>query len=99
MKRLSKEDYDTLFGVFDVGIIFLDHRFIIPNLPSRLLSYMQANIPVLACTDQTLTSVSWLLMEDLIGVRVMMREDSVKKQNKYQINTWIGKVERFIDAW
>lgn len=51
MKRLPKEDYDNMVGACDVGMIFLDHRFTIPNFPSRLLSYMQAKIPVLACTD------------------------------------------------
>lgn len=51
MQRLPKEDYDTMVGACDVGMIFLDHRFTIPNFPSRLLSYMQAKIPVLACTD------------------------------------------------
>ena len=51
MKRLPKEDYDTMVGACDVGLIFLDHRFTIPNYPSRLLTYMQAKIPVLACTD------------------------------------------------
>ena len=35
----------------DVGLIFLDKRFTIPNFPSRLLSYMQASMPVLAATD------------------------------------------------
>jgi glycosyltransferase involved in cell wall biosynthesis len=51
MQRLPKEDYDTLVGACDVGLIFLDHRFTIPNFPSRLLGYMQAKLPVLACTD------------------------------------------------
>ena len=51
MKRLPKEDYDKMVGACDVGMIFLDHRFTIPNFPSRLLSYMQAKIPVLVCTD------------------------------------------------
>lgn len=51
MKRLPKEDYDTMVGACDVGMIFLDHRFTIPNFPSRLLSYMQAKLPVLAVTD------------------------------------------------
>lgn len=46
MKRLQKEDYDTMVGACDVGMIFLDHRFTIPNFPSRLLSYMQAKLPV-----------------------------------------------------
>lgn len=51
LKRLPKEDYDRLVAACDVGLIFLDHRFTIPNFPSRLLAYMQAGLPVLACTD------------------------------------------------
>jgi len=51
MKRLPKEDYDTMVGACDIGLIFLDHRFSIPNFPSRLLAYMQAKLPVLAATD------------------------------------------------
>lgn len=51
MKRLPKEDYDCMVAACDVGMIFLDHRFTIPNFPSRLLSYMQAGVPVLAVTD------------------------------------------------
>lgn len=48
---LPKDDYDHLVAACDVGMIFLDHRFTIPNFPSRLLSYMQAKLPVLAVTD------------------------------------------------
>lgn len=51
MKRLPKEDYDRMVAACDVGMIFLDYRFTIPNFPSRLLSYMQAGVPVLAVTD------------------------------------------------
>ena len=51
MMRLPKDDYDRMIAACDVGMIFLDHRFTIPNFPSRLLSYMQVGLPVLACTD------------------------------------------------
>ena len=51
MSRLPKVDYESLVAACDIGMIFLDHRFTIPNFPCRLLSYMQAKIPVLACTD------------------------------------------------
>lgn len=50
-KELPKEDYEMLVNSSDVGLIFLDRNFTIPNFPSRLLSYMQASIPVLAATD------------------------------------------------
>lgn len=52
LQRLPKEDFDTLVGACDVGMIFLDCRFTIPNFPSRLLSYMQAKVPVLTVTDR-----------------------------------------------
>ena len=49
--QLPKDDYEMLANSCDVGLIFLDKRFTIPNFPSRILSYMQASIPVLAATD------------------------------------------------
>lgn len=66
MKRLPREDYDTMVGACDVGMIFLDHRFTIPNFPSRILSYMQAKIPVLACTDSN-TDVGKIIEEGDFG--------------------------------
>lgn len=50
-KYLPKSEYDTLVKACDVGLILLDPRFTIPNYPSRLLSYMESKIPVLAATD------------------------------------------------
>ena len=52
LKRLPKDDYDKLVAACDVGMIFLDKRFTIPNFPSRLLAYMQAALPIVACTDK-----------------------------------------------
>lgn len=51
MQRLPKEDYDILVRSCDVGLIFLDHRFTIPNYPSRLLSYLENKMPVICATD------------------------------------------------
>lgn len=51
MQFLPKNDYDTLVAACDVGLLFLDHRFTIPNFPSRMLGYMQAKLPILAVTD------------------------------------------------
>jgi glycosyltransferase involved in cell wall biosynthesis len=51
MSFLPKEDYDLLVKFCDVGLIFLDHRFTIPNYPSRILSYMENKMPVLCATD------------------------------------------------
>lgn len=66
MKRLPKEDYDTMVGACDVGLIFLDYRFTIPNFPSRLLAYMQAKLPVLAATDPN-TDIGKVIMDGEFG--------------------------------
>ena len=51
MEGLPKAEYDELVRACDVGLIFLDHRFTIPNFPSRLLSYLENKMPVLCATD------------------------------------------------
>ena len=51
MQRLPEEDYDMLVRSCDVGLIFLDYRFTIPNYPSRLLGYIENKMPVICATD------------------------------------------------
>ena len=51
MAGLPKTDFEKLVAACDIGMIFLDYRFTIPNFPSRLLSYMKSKVPVLAATD------------------------------------------------
>ncbi len=48
---LPKDEYDKIVACSDVGMIFLDKRFTIPNFPSRLLTYMEVKKPVLLATD------------------------------------------------
>jgi glycosyltransferase involved in cell wall biosynthesis len=50
---LPKKDYDSILKKADVGLIFLDKRFTIPNFPSRLTAYMDYALPILAATDKS----------------------------------------------
>ncbi len=50
-ERLPKEAYDQLVRACEVGLIFLDYRFTIPNYPSRLLPYLMEKKPIIAATD------------------------------------------------
>ena len=63
---LPKEDYDRVVASCDAGLIFLDHRFTIPNFPSRLLAYMDTGLPVLAVTD-TATDIGKVITEGGFG--------------------------------
>jgi len=53
LSGLPKQEYDNLVQSCDVGMIFLDKRFTIPNYPSRLLSYLEYKMPVITGTDGT----------------------------------------------
>ena len=51
LEALPKLEYDKLVRSCDVGLIFLDRSFTIPNYPSRLLSYMEYKMPVIVASD------------------------------------------------
>lgn len=52
LEGLPKTEYDKLLQCCDVGLIFLHKDFTIPNFPSRLLSYLEFSMPVIAATDE-----------------------------------------------
>mgnify|MGYP001861167430 CR=1 FL=1 len=66
MKSMPKEEYEKMIASCDVGLIFLNHNFTIPNFPSRLLAYMQAKLPVLAATDPN-TDIGKVIEENNFG--------------------------------
>lgn len=63
---MPQADYEKVLAACDVGMIFLDHRFTIPNFPSRLSGYMSAKLPVLAVTD-TATDIGKIIVENDFG--------------------------------
>lgn len=48
---LPKDEYQAIVNSCDVGMIFLNYNFTIPNFPSRLLNYLSSAMPVLVATD------------------------------------------------
>ena len=75
LQRLPKEDYDKLLAACDIGLIFLDKNFLIPNFPSRLLSYLEMNIPILAATDPN-TDIGTIVEESGCGYKVLAGNQS-----------------------
>jgi len=79
ISNLEKSEYDQLVSVCDVGLIFLDNRFTIPNYPSRLLSYLENKMPVIASTD-TNSDIGIIAEENGFGFRVLSGD--IKTFNK-----------------
>lgn len=66
IESVPRDEYDHILAACDVGLVFLDHRFTIPNFPSRLLNYMQAGLPVIAATD-TATDIGKVIADGAFG--------------------------------
>ena len=39
---IPSDEYSELLKQADIGLVFLDYRFTIPNIPSRTLSYFES---------------------------------------------------------
>lgn len=68
IEHLPKEEYDQLVSIADVGMIFLDSKFTIPNFPSRILSYMENELPILTVTDRN-TDIGDIVQENNFGYK------------------------------
>lgn len=78
LDELQRDEYQFLVSESDIGLIFLNKSFTIPNYPSRVLSYFEAGLPILAATDNNTDfraliekskSGYWTLSGDLEGFR------------------------------
>lgn len=66
LNGLPRKEYLELLNIADIGLIFLDYNFTIPNFPSRLLSYMGKGIPILSCTDPN-TDIGDIIEQNKFG--------------------------------
>lgn len=67
---LNANEYNELCACCDVGLIFLNKEFTIPNFPSRTLSYMQVGMPYIAAVD-TSTDVGTIAEEHCFGLNCL----------------------------
>lgn len=69
-ERVSPDNFKEFLVASDIGLIFLDPRHTIPNFPSRLTSYLEACLPVIACTD-TATDIGDIIQNEGCGYKVL----------------------------
>lgn len=73
ISQLPYKEYVNLLSACDVGLLFLDYRFTIPNFPSRLLDYMNYRLPVIAATDKN-TDVGKVIEDNGFGWWIESKE-------------------------
>lgn len=52
LDHMGKMEFDVLLAACDVGLVFLDPRFTIANIPSRTLAHLNMSQPIIAATDE-----------------------------------------------
>lgn len=95
-QRLPKQDYDRLANACDVGLILLDGKYTIPHFPSRLLSYLDAGMPVLLAVNRA-TDIGNIIEQagcgnavvhgDLDGFVKAARDFAQSPENRIQMGT------------
>lgn len=49
---MPQKEYDLLLSKCDVGLVSLNEKLVVPNIPSKTLSYFNLSIPVVASIDR-----------------------------------------------
>ena len=66
LRSLTKASYFEELDNSDVGLIFLNEKFTIPNYPSRLLDYLYYDLAILSNTDSN-TDIGEIIVKENLG--------------------------------
>ena len=80
IKELPKSEYDEIIRLSHVGLIFLNPLFTIPNFPSRILSYLQNNLPVICATD-LVTDIGEIAVNNNFGYKCLTSDSEAFFEN------------------
>lgn len=72
VKFLPGQKYSAFFSlasVCDCGLIFLFKGYKVPNIPGKLNTYLNAEVPIIACVDKT-TDAGDILTDAGAGIKV-----------------------------
>ena len=100
---LPRNEYEHLVYACDVGLVFLNWNCHSPNVPSRILQYMQAGLPVLCATDDT-TDIGEIVCKNGFGLSCQSNSVSdfnncIKKMMDSEIRGKMGVAARaFIES-
>lgn len=72
---IPRNEFDILISSCDVGLIFLYHGYTVPNVPSRLVSYLMAGLPILAAVDYV-TDVGQIIESANCGISVINGDEN-----------------------
>jgi len=91
IRSLTKASYFDELDNSDVGLIFLNEKFTIPNYPSRLLDYLYYDLAILSNTDSN-TDIDEIIVKENIGKSfygVQELDNMILEINKMRNRTYL----------
>ncbi|WP_159648442.1 glycosyltransferase family 4 protein [Erysipelothrix aquatica] len=74
-KHKPHHEYIQVMAQCDVGLVFLDHKFTIPNYPQRILAYMAQSMPIICATDES-SDIGTIAVANNYGFAVSSNDSS-----------------------
>jgi glycosyltransferase involved in cell wall biosynthesis len=65
---MQRDEFNSLLKQCNIGLINLNRKFTIPNIPSKTVAYFKAAIPILASTDKNTDYKDLLLIKARAGL-------------------------------
>lgn len=96
---MPKKEFDEILAAADIGMVFLDNRFTIANIPSRTLAHLDYGQPIIAATDGY-TDYRALIEDNKIGLWCLsnrpkkMVENIKRMTNDHDFREHCGKNAR-----
>ncbi len=93
---LPKDEYLQLLSVCDVGLVSLNEKLAVPNIPSKTLSYFNLSIPVVASIDRNTDYGQYLESANAglwsyAGDTEKFRENLLKLYNSPELKAQMGQ--------
>ncbi len=95
-RTIPKQEYQDLLSACNVGLISLNEKFTIPNIPSKALDYFNVGIPVLASLDRA-TDFGEILEKEKCGLwsyagnHMQLKNNLIELYSNKEFSEGLGK--------
>ncbi|EHO77604.1 hypothetical protein HMPREF9942_01332 [Fusobacterium animalis F0419] len=93
-EQVSREEYEKLAYLSDIGLVSLDDRFTVPNFPSKTTDYFKMKLPIFAVLDECSAKDYGSFLENKTRAGTFILGKNIDKEYKKFIDLYSDKVRR-----
>jgi Glycosyl transferases group 1. len=93
-EQVSREEYEKLSCLCDIGLVSLDERFTVPNFPSKTTDYFKMKLPIFAILDECSVKDYGDFLENKTKAGTFILGKNIDRDYKKFIDLYLDKVKR-----